>query len=186
MTTVSDLLFDNPPDGVAMLTHELETANVLTGDLVPAGDAAAAILDLLDTPVGGLIASAWDKFGTVQKACAETRAQPGSRQQVRVGHHSFQSIQHPRLEAEIDNKSIPLLTLDLALSLTVDGVVVTVAAGRVVSVALADTTGEIKLNCGDVTLAKRAVTHVVLPHVIERGEAPTGAAEAPSSASRNP
>jgi len=185
MTTVSDLLFDNPADGVAMLTHELESANVLTGDLVPAGDAAAALLDLLDTPVGDLIVSAWDKFGTVQKACAETRAKPGSRQQVRVGHHSFQSTQHPRLEAEIDNKSIPLLTLDLILSLTVDGVVVTVAAGRVVTVALGDATGEIKLNCGDVTLAKRAVTGVVLPDVIEPGDAPTSAADEPSSAGRN-
>src|SRR6266571_3898446 len=130
MTTVSDLLFDNPADGVPMLTQELESANVLTGDLVPAGDSAAAILDLLDTPVGNLIASAWAKFAAVQKACAETRAKPGSRQQVRAGHQSIQSTQHPRLEAEIDHRSIPLLTLDLIVSLTMDAVVVTVAGGR--------------------------------------------------------
>ncbi len=175
MTTVSDMLFDNPADGVATLTHELETANVLNNDLVPAGDAAAGILDLLDIPVDGLIASAWAKFAAVQKACAETRADPGSRQQVRVGHHSIQSTQHPRLEAEIDNRSIPLLTLDLIVSLTVDASVVTVAAGRVVTIALGDVNAEVTLNCGDVTLAKRAVNHVVLPDVIELGDAPTSA-----------
>lgn len=178
MTTVSDLLFDNPADGVPTLTQELESANVLTGDLVPAGDSAAAILDLLDTPVGNLIASAWAKFAAVQKACAETRAKPGSRQQVRAGHQSIQSTQHPRLEVEVDNRSIPLLTLDLIVSLTMDAVVVTVAAGRVVTVALGDATGEITLKSGDVTLAKHAVNHVVLPHVIEPADDPTSAADA--------
>jgi hypothetical protein len=172
MTTVSDLLFDNPADGVVMLTHELERANVLTGDVVPAGDAAAGILDLLDFPVENLVASAWAKFAAVQKACAETRADPGSRQQVSVGHHSIQSTQHPRLEAEINKRSFPLLSLDLIVSLGVDAIVVTVAAGRVVTVALGDVNAEVTLNCGDVTLAKRAVKHVVLPDVIEPGDDP--------------
>jgi hypothetical protein len=173
MTTVRDLLFDNPADAVATLTHKLETANLLTSDLVPAGDAAAGILDLLDSPVGNLIASAWAKFAAVQKACEETRNKPGSRQEVRVGHHTIQSTQHPRLEAEIDNKSIPLLTLELVVSLTMDAVVITVASGRVVTIALGDATGETKLNCGDETLAEHTVTHVVLPDLIDLGDAPT-------------
>jgi hypothetical protein len=174
MTTVSEMLFDKPSDGVAAVTHELETANVLAGDLVPAGEAAAAILELLDIPVERLIASAWEKFVAVEKACAETRAQPGSRQQVRAGHRTIQSTQHPRLEAEIDNTSVPLLTLELIVSLSVDAIVVTVAAGRIVTVALGDANGEVTLNCGDVTLAKRAVNHVVLPHVIDVGDSTSG------------
>jgi hypothetical protein len=171
MTSVRDLLFDNPADAVATLTHALESSEVLTSDLVPAGDAAAAIFDLLDTPVGTLAVSAWAKIAAVQKACAETRVDSGSRQQVRVGHHTIQSTQHPRLEAEIDNRSIPLLTLDLMVSLTMDAAVVTIAAGRVVTVALGDATAEITLNCGDVTLAKRAVNHVLLPDVLEPEDA---------------
>jgi hypothetical protein len=95
MTTVSDLLFDNPPDGVAMLTHELETANVLTGDLVPAGDAAAAILDLLDTPVGGLIASAWDKFGTVQKPARKHVRSPAHASKCASGTTLFSQFNIP-------------------------------------------------------------------------------------------
>jgi hypothetical protein len=175
MTTVRDLLFDDPADAVATLTHKLEIANVLTSDLVPAGDAAAGIAHLLDNPVGNLIASAWAKFAAVQKACEETRNKPGSRQEVRVGHHTMQSTQHPRLEAEIDNRSIPLLTLELVVSLTMDAVVVTVASGRVVTIALGDATGEIRLNCGDVTLADHLVTHVFLPDVIDLGDVPTSA-----------
>jgi hypothetical protein len=171
MTTVRDLLFDNPAEAVGTLTHELETTRVLTSDLVPAGDAAIGIVDLLDSPVGNLIASAWAEFAAVQKACAETRDAPGSRQEVRVGRHTIQSTQHPRLEAEIDNRSIPLLTLELVVSLTMDAVVVTVAAGQVVTIALGEATGEIKLSCGDVTLAEHTVTRVVLPDVIDVGNA---------------
>jgi hypothetical protein len=167
MTTVAEMLFDNPADGVAALTHELEIANVLAGGLIPGGDAAAAIVGLLDTPVESLVIPAWAKFTAVQRACAETRAQPGSRQQIRAGHHTIQSTQHPRLEAEIDNTSIPVLTLDLIVSLTVDAIVATVAAGRVVTVALGEVNAQVTLKCGDATLAQRAVNRVVLPDVID-------------------
>ena len=92
---------------------------------------------------------------------------PGSRQQVRAGHRTIQSTQHPRLEVDIDNKSITLLTLDLIVSLSVDAIVVTVAGGRVSTVALGDANGEVTLTCRGITLAKRAANHVVLPHVID-------------------
>jgi hypothetical protein len=60
-----------------------------------------------------------------------------------------------------------VLTLDLIVSLSVDAIVATVAAGRVVTVALGDVNGEVTLNCGDATLAQRAVNRVVLPDVID-------------------
>jgi hypothetical protein len=179
MTTVAEMLFDHPADGVAALTHELEIANVIAGGLIPGGDAAAAIVGLLDVPVESLVIPAWAKFAAVQRACAETRAQPGSRQQVRAGHHTIRSTQHPRLEAEVDNTSIPVLTLDLTVSLSMDAIVATVAAGRVVTVALGDVNGEVTLNCGDVTLAKRTVNHVVLPDVIDVDALTSGATSRP-------
>jgi hypothetical protein len=185
MTTVSEMLFDNPNDGAASLTHELETSNVLAGSLVAAGDAAAAILDLLDIPAVGVVTEAWSKFAAVQKACEETRTHPGARQQVRAGHRTIRSTQHPRLEVDVDNQSIPLLTLELIVSLSVDAIVVTVTAGRISSVSLGDANGEATLTCGEMTLAKRTVHHVLLPQLIDIDHAPSGEPSSPPGQVQN-
>jgi hypothetical protein len=171
MTTVREMFFEDRANGVAALTHEL--SKVPTGDRVPRGDIAAAIFDLLDTPIGNLVVSAWSKFREVQTACAETDGKPGARQQVRVGRRTMQSIQHPRLEAEIDDESVLSLTFDLVVTLTVDAIVITVADGHVVTVGLGDVSGEATLSWKHVQLARGAAERVVLPHVIHVEHAPT-------------
>jgi hypothetical protein len=126
-----------------------------------------AVLGLLDIPLADVISGAWESYADVRKAMAETRGNPETDpRQIRIAGHTLTSTHHPSIEGELDGAVVFHLDLDLELSLHFDGVVVTVAAGKVVSIGPGDAVAAASLKAKGVTLIPDQEVRVSFPEPI--------------------
>lgn len=162
--TVSELLFESRVDALVRLSGRLGTLVLPAAAAgIPAGDLAAAVYDLLDIPLGDLVLRAWEKHRLVERACAETRHRPGVVQQVRLARHTLESVHRPRIECEAAGRTVPLLTLELALVFKIDAVVFRIADGEIAAVTPGTATAEASLKAGGVVLVDQHLAEVSLP-----------------------
>jgi hypothetical protein len=168
-TTLSlrQLLFPSEAAGKQNVDNHLDVLVTLPAP-VSREQVIAAVLGVLDIPLGDVIFRAWESFSEVRKAMAETRGHPESRQQVRVAGHTLTSTHHPTIECDLEGKKLFDLVLDLDLSLHFDGVVVTVGAGEIVAIGPGDAVGSASLKAKSIALVPDQEVRVTFPEPIVR------------------
>jgi len=165
MTTVKDVLYAGETEGVQGLAGQLGSLGVLAAVLpeaVAPTRVAEAVWDLLDIPLGDLLVRGWEKHRLIEEAKKATDGQPGAIQQVRIAGHTLKSEHHPKIECDVDGRTIPLLTLRLVVSLTIDTLVVTVTEGQVAGMSPGKVKAVATLSAGGVELCRREVEAVSL------------------------
>ena len=177
MTTIAELLYDDPASAVQQLRDEIEHVHVV-GDLpepVAAishlGDQLAeAIGEFLHMPVGNLLFAAFEKHQAIHDACVQTRGKRGATAAVVIAEHTLTSSQRPQIDIDVAGKDVELLELVLTVTLHIQMLTVTVTEGEVASYAAGDTASTAELgiaraNGDSHVLVQKELPHVTLPPV---------------------
>lgn len=169
--SVRDLLFE-PGDDPGAAIGEMLRANgsvSAAAKLLPIDDICAAVWDLLDLPLNGLIESAWDQHALVEAAKVNTRSRAAI-ERIAIGSHVIRSRHEPKIEFDVAGAAIPALRFELAVSLNLQAATVTVSSGAVKSIAPGAASANASLGIAGRTVCERKVANVALG-VIERAAA---------------
>lgn len=166
-TTLGDLLYGDGgrPARQAALQASIDGADLqlaAAGLVAASTDVAAALVRLLDMPIGNLAIRAWSRHRDVDRARAETRATPGEREVVQLAAHTITSEQSPTVDVSAGGVHTTLLTLDLEVEIEVGLVAVVIENGEIVETTPGPTRASAKLSASDVVLAERELTLVDL------------------------
>lgn len=108
-------------------------------------------------------AYAWKKYQNLKDDVEESRKSPDAIVLSRLAEHSIDSTLHPYVEVFLGSKRLQKITFDVTLTTQIEGLVLGVKNGCIVSLQLAkcEWTGSIATK--GVTLVKRKLTKLDLP-----------------------
>jgi hypothetical protein len=137
MTQLADVLLTAPDTAAETISRRLDTLGIVLAPVaIAAGvdlprQVADSIADFLAMPVGNIVFWAWDKHHAVQRACLETRDRPGATLSLAVGRHTLTATHRPRIRLDVAGQDLPLLDLELSLTVHVVSIVIEVREGQV-------------------------------------------------------
>lgn len=164
MTSVLDLLFDEPATARSSLAGRFEASDVLSNLLrvgglsLPNADVAGALVELLDQPVGNLVLHGWGTHRSIRKARAATAADPGSREIVRLFEHVVTSTQEPTITADVRGAEIEVARMTLEVEVRLSAANLVVEGGEISQVKTGSSQGKASLKVGKIVLAERSET----------------------------
>jgi hypothetical protein len=168
-TTMRDVLTGGNADARADVTQQLSAAGgalSLASKAVQLSEVTELIWQMLDLPLDDLMSRAWDSHALVQKAKSSTRDKPGAMEQVHLSKHTIRSAHRPKIEVEMVGASLPAMEFDLALTISVDAAVLSVADGRVTEIRPGQTSAAGTFTAAGKTLLEGNLAKVSLPGVI--------------------
>jgi hypothetical protein len=177
MTTIADLLFEEPDRAAGILQDRLIDLKVATG--LPAavanvpnlpGQVADAVAGFLQMPVDDLIASAWHGLRAVQDACRQTRGKRGAAVQVALIEQTLKLTQRPKIRIDVASEHFVVLELVLSVTLHIESATVHVLEGQIIGYGAgnASSTAELGIARPDGeprALVRKEVLRLVLPSV---------------------
>lgn len=137
MTRLADILLAAPDTAAETISRRLDSLGIVLAPVAIAGggnlprQVAESIAAFLAMPLGNIVLWAWDEHQAVQRACAETRDRPGATRSLAVGRHTLTSTQRPRIRLDVAGQDLPLLDLELSLTVHVVSIVIEVREGQV-------------------------------------------------------
>lgn len=99
--------------------------------------------DLLDVPMGPILANGWNKLRKVRQVIQKQK-QSGSlgAEEVALFDHALKSVHYPKLQILINGKLIQTLTLSVELKLQLYGVMLEIQQGRIEKIKTGKCTGK--------------------------------------------
>ncbi|GAA5139558.1 hypothetical protein [Pseudonocardia adelaidensis] len=167
---VAALLGESDP---RWMEHALGTAHVGRRALANLGQLAAATYPTLEQRVGevlraalqvdlgGLALAAWSSYRELVEAAERTRDAPGAPEDVVLAEHEITWSQRLAVEVIVNGTLRTTLQFDLAVSLTMRGVVAVVGAGMLAGLRVGDVLAGARLALWEQELAAREVTCLV-------------------------
>jgi hypothetical protein len=172
MTTIAELLFDDPRNAVRSIREQIDRVHVVDALPQPVatvshlGDQLAeAIGEFVHMPVGNLLFSAFDKHRAITDACAQTRGKPGATAAVVVAEHTLTSSQRPQVEIDVAGKDLELLELVLTVTLHLQMLTVMVTDGQVVGYSAGEADSNAELGIARAGGEAYVLVHKELPQV---------------------
>jgi hypothetical protein len=168
--TIATLLSGNDPHWVERALRETHIAQ---STLAGVGRVAAAAYPVfeervaevlraaLEIDLGGLALSAWARYRELVAAAERTRDAPGRPEDVVLAEHQITWTQHPAVEVIIDGAPVTTLQFDVAVSLTMRGVVAVVHAGMLAGLRFGDVLAGARLSIWERELAAREMQCLV-------------------------
>jgi len=185
--SVRQLLVESPQSAKEQVDKQLDI-KVKLPPAISREQIVEAIVGLLDIPLADVIFPAWEQYGEIRRAMAETRDHPQLVRQVRVAGHTLKSTHHPTIECDLEGKKLFELKLELELSLHFVGVVVTVANGEITVIEPGDATvtASLKTESGATLIPERQLIIMFTEPVRQRpaAEAPATIASAEQTVTR--
>jgi hypothetical protein len=125
---------------------------------------------LLDVDGVGLLVGAWNKAQELQEFRDEKQHPPNEVNVVSLAKHTVESKHRPSVELVANTQPIGRLEFEIGLSLILEGVELTIQAGRVKQIRPGRSTGTGKIECDGVELYKINKKLLTLPGTIDLGE----------------
>jgi hypothetical protein len=128
------------------------------------------VSELFDVDVGSLLVSAWRKYGELKEYADPKKRSPNETHLVPLGKHTLKVAYSPYLEVLFNGRALGKVVFDVTLSLDLEGFVLTIQNGKIMKVRTGTCQGSGKIDYGDRTLLKKALTKFTLPGTIDLGE----------------
>jgi hypothetical protein len=118
-----------------------------------AAELAAAAGGLLEEDLSAILLSGLMSYHCLVEAGRETTAEQDLTRLVTMDDHLIRVVHEPHIDLLVDRRQVYELRLTLTVAFTVQGLVATVRAGRVVHLRIGRCTAEVSLSCdGDALL----------------------------------
>lgn len=164
--TLRDVLFGDDANAKKTLAKQLGglvPVPLLVKRALPEEEVFGAAWNLLDIPLDDLLFDTWDKYSEIETAKRSTKAKPGSREQISMTDHTLRSTHEVRIEIQSEGKTIFTVPLELALSLKMDGIVLTVGAGSIIGISPGKAKAQASLKARGQLVHETKLVEVVLP-----------------------
>lgn len=102
-----------------------------------AADVAAAARGVVDIDLGHALLEGWRTYDELRTAARATAAAPGTVDHVALATHQISAVYRPYVELLVDRRPRATVQFEVRLELTVDGLLATVSAGRLVAAEFA-------------------------------------------------
>lgn len=122
-----------------------------------------ALDDILKVELGDVFANSWGKVKAVREAMDATAAAPGASVVVPLADHKVSSKHKPSIELYVGAKPLCVLEFEIALTLQVKEVALSVEGGRVTGVHTGVALGDANLSFAGQSLAKGKSREFKLP-----------------------
>jgi hypothetical protein len=164
-TPIRTVLFDSPEATAAALTDALRSADTadeirgrlgrmadVTKDAV-VGEVGSVAGEILDMDISAIFDRVWSKYAALVRAAEETAGDADTVRLVELITHEVSVAYEPRVEVYLRSHRIATVTVRLALSLTLRGVLVQIRDGCITGIR----TGDCLID-GALTIAGHPVT----------------------------
>lgn len=145
------------------LSGELRSIQLTAG--LP--DVTEKIAGVFDLEIPELLVMAWKKEEEIIDALAESEKTPDETAHVELAEHTVTSVHHPKVTIEIDGVRAKTLEFTADVSLTLQGAILAIRAGRVTEIRTGSVTAEGTFLYGDLELVKKTLGPIDLPGTIE-------------------
>jgi hypothetical protein len=126
-------------------------------------DLASTMIGALDTKVIGCWASAWQKCAEVREKAEKSRNSPDTQVPCTLLEHSINSALQPYVEVYLGPKLIQKINFDVALETKIDGLILNMKGGSIVSLQIGQCEWSGSIAVQGVQLIKRNLTELDLP-----------------------
>ena len=126
-------------------------------------DLASTMIGALDTKVIGCWASAWQKCAEVREKAEKSRNSPDTPVPCTLLEHSIDSTLQPYVEVYLGPKLIQKINFDVALETKIDGLILNMKGGSIVSLQIGQCEWSGSIAVQGVQLIKRNLTELDLP-----------------------
>jgi hypothetical protein len=165
MTPIITLVHEGSGDATRELEHKLATV-VVVSDVVsqlvnvknPVPELAAKITELLESPVGTLVDSAWSAHRAVRDAIAETSSNPNASRDVSLDDE--QLTISDTLSVKFDHVVKATIAPTLNLVLDIESLVITVVGGQIAGIGKLNAKASGNLMLDGHVLLSREPRHV--------------------------
>jgi hypothetical protein len=134
---------------------------------VPWPGSVRAVADLvgtfLDTPFAPPLQTVYAESKVVERYLDRDAYDPGERAVVELAEHTVEAARQPRLDVTVNGAPVGALTFDVAITLVLKGLVLTVQDARIMDVAPGTCVGTGTVSLWGKTLAKKEAEPIKIP-----------------------
>jgi len=161
--TFRSFTFGQRDDGADGLAEPLGRSEVITslGAIATATrhavavELASSVASLLDFDLVGVVAAGWKKQDALVAAAKRTAADPSAEEVVELATHRITSVHRPTIDLLLDGVRIGTLHVEATFDCVLDGVVGTVARGRLIALRYGRCTATATVTAEGVEIARR-------------------------------
>lgn len=124
---------------------------------------AARIPDLLRLDLGVVLVGGWKKIAELRGYTDAKKYGPEETIVVELTRHIITSVHKPTLDVIVNSVKVDTLPFELKLTVTLDGALLTIRAGRIHSVSPGACKGSFELKCEGFSILKQDPAAVRLP-----------------------
>lgn len=123
----------------------------------------AHLEDALDMDLLEILLSGWKKYRGLQQYRDRSKYPPNQTSLVPLGKHTLKSAHKPSVDVMADEVLLARVTLDVALSLEIEGLILAIRDARIREIAAGRCRGEARLACAGVEIVKKEIVSFDLP-----------------------
>jgi hypothetical protein len=135
-----------------------------------ASEVLGRLRKILDVPISGVVASAWNKGREFKKYTDRKEFPPDARHLVALATHTVTFAQEPRVDVLVNEVRVGTVTFKAQLSVTFEAAKVAVQDARFVALHTGTCSFEGTIECEGATLTKRTSKDYTLPGVLSFGK----------------
>jgi hypothetical protein len=128
------------------------------------------ISDITDIKVIDIIGAAWSKYRSLLKYLDRGKYPPGETYLVALAEHTIKSEHHPCIDILINNETVGTIKFDIAVSFTLEGIVLKIRDGKIREVLTGTCRGQGTFKCEDCVILEKKIDAIPLPGAISLGE----------------
>lgn len=122
--------------------------------------------DMLAIPVPEVLMAGWRKYRELLAYADPERHTPGAQDEVPLAKHTFRSAWKPEVDILVNGAPVATLTFDVELELSLEGAVLIIQDGKVMTIATGECESSGKVSFHDRVLVERKSGTQALPGVI--------------------
>jgi len=124
---------------------------------------AARIPDLLRLDLGVVLVGGWKKLAELRSYTDPKKYGPEETVVVEITRHIITSVHRPTLDVIVNSVRVDTLPFELKLTVTLDGALLTIRAGKIHSVSPGACKGSFELKCEGFSILKQDPAPLRLP-----------------------
>lgn len=122
--------------------------------------------DMLAIPVPEVLMAGWRKYRELLAYADPERHPPGAQNEVPLAKHTFRSAWKPEVDILVNGAPVATLTFDVELEISLEGAVLVIQDGKVMTIATGECESSGKVSFHDRILVERKAGTQALPGVI--------------------
>ena len=146
---------------------EMSRTNIASFPAALKGTTARAIgrvlEQALDVPFAGLLVQTWNKYQALLQYRDKSRYPAKDVFQVTLADHSITSRHHPRVAVKLNGVQVGEVPFEVELTLKIDGAVLKIQDGKVLSVSTGKSHCEVTMKCAGAILWDKQWKEFALP-----------------------